>query len=101
MAKELKKKIMKPSFIHKGCFKLQSTRGQYAYKKTGFKIILNILSSILPHLGGNYLNVVTEISQICLVQDDTLNTLYQKKSLLSCRLKISGHHIPDGSLLTR
>ena len=78
MAKALKNKIMKPSFIHKDCLKILPTRGQYAYKNNGFKIIFNMLSSILPHLGGNCLNVVTEISQIGLVQDDTLNTLFLK-----------------------
>ena len=60
-----------------------------------------MLSSILPHLGGNCLDVDTEISQVGLVQDDILNTLYLKISLLSRRPKISGYHIPATSLLTR
>ena len=101
MAKALKKKIMKPSFIHEDCLELRATRDQDAYENDGFKILLNIMSSILPHLGGNCLDVVTEISQIGLIQDDTLNTLYLKFSLLSRRLKISGHHVPATALLTR
>ena len=60
-----------------------------------------MLSSILPHLGGNCLDVVTEISQLGLIKDDTLNTLYLKFSLLSRRLKISGYHVSATSLITR
>ena len=78
MAKALKKKIMKPSLIHENCLELQAIRNQDAYEKDRLKIILKMLSSILTHLGGNYLDAVTEISQIGLVQDDTLNTLYLK-----------------------
>ena len=87
MAKALKKKVMKPSFIHKDCIELQDTRDQDAYEKNGFEILLNMLSIILPHLGGNWIDVVTEISQIGLVQDDTLNTLYLKFSLYLADLK--------------
>ena len=81
MTKSLKKKLTKPSFIYEDCLELRATRDQDAYEKDGFKILLNLLSSILPHLGGNCLDVVTEISQLGLIQDDTLNTLYLKFSL--------------------
>ena len=101
MAKALKKKMMKPSVIHEDCLILRATRDQDVYENDGFKMLLNLLSSILPHLGGNCLGVVTEIIQLGLIQDNTFNTLYLKFYLLSRRLKISGHHVPATSLITR
>ena len=38
MAKALKKKIMKPSFIHEDCLKLLAIRDQYAYENDRFNI---------------------------------------------------------------
>ena len=63
-SKALKKKLMHPKVILKDCLTLTNIKHVHAHKKVGFKFLLKLLGSILPHLGGCCLDVVQKINKI-------------------------------------
>ena len=60
-----------------------------------------MLSTILPHLGGQSLDVVDEIANIKLEDSDNLNSLYLKFTTLKYKLEMSGHMIPATAMIQR
>ena len=56
---------------------------------------------ILPHLGGQSLDVGDEIAQIKVEQNKNLNSIYLKFTTLKYKLEGSGHFIPAKALTCR
>ena len=76
MAKALKIYIHKPDTIQQAsCSVLLEYRKIHHYEKDGFVLLLHILASIFPRLGGPQLDVVAEIASIKLSQGETYDSL--------------------------
>lgn len=62
-------------------------------------MLLKLISTILPHLGGQSLDVVEEIAQITIKSGKTSNSLYLEFTLLKYKLEMSGHLIPATAMI--
>ena len=75
ISRALKKKIMHCNLISTDCTKLINKRNTHSHENDGFKLLLKLLSTILPHLGGQSLDIVDETAQIKVDKGDNLNSL--------------------------
>ena len=84
ISRALKKKLMHLAMASADCTKLINKRNTHSHIN-GFCLLLKMLSTILPNLGGQSLNVVDEIANIKLEDGKNLNSLYLKFTTLNVR----------------
>lgn len=101
MSRALRIYLTKPSTIASHCATLKEKQTLHKNQRDGFVLLLILLKSIFPHLGGKYLDVIHEISSLSLEDGDTLDTILHKFISMKRKLDISGHNVPTNALLIR
>jgi len=101
MAKALRIYLTKPATISTSCTVLAAQCDLYKDERDGFFLLLQILGSVFPHLGGPHLDIVSEISSIKAAKTETFQSLLRKFTALERKLSLSGHYIPPTALFQR
>jgi len=101
MSKALRTHILRPSTIGKSCTLLLELRDLNKEERDGFDILLNILGGVFPHLGGPHLDIVREISSMTARKTETFDSLLNRFTNMSRKLKVAGHYIPPTALFQR
>ena len=73
----------------------------HSMETCGFKLLLKLLGAVIPHLGGEVLDIVDEVSNIKLLPTSTCNSIFLDISKLMRHLHISRQYVPPTTLPNR
>jgi len=101
MAKSLRLHLVHPDTISTSCLTLVVERDLHDSNKDGFVLLMKLLGSIFPHLGGPRVDMIKEISSIQLNKSETYDSLLYKFIKLKRKLTLAGHQVPATALFER
>jgi len=101
MAKALRLHIVHPDTISTNCSTLIVERDLHDSNKDGFILLMKLLGSIFPHLGGPHVDMIKEITSLHVTKSETFDSLLYKFVKLRKKLILSGHQVPATALFEK
>ena len=101
ISRVLDKVLVDPEAFNSACIKIVHKVNTHSMETCGFKLLLKLLGAVIPHLGGEALDIVDEVSNIKLLPTSTCNSIFLDISKLMRRLHISRQYVPPTTLPNR
>jgi len=101
MAKALRLHIVHPDTISSNCSTLIIERDLHDSNKDGFILLMKLVGSIFPHLGGPHVDMIKEITSLQVTKSETFDSLLYKFVKLRKKLILSGHQVPATALFEK